>query len=284
MKLQFSLLYGSSAKNCAIVCYLTALHLKRSNARLTHSHCVIYTVTNSEWSKIYPIKVYLSKFCLTSKGGKYSPECPFFQRHPHVPILCKQCTLLVCLTFCSISCPLHREIVFQTYCIVSYLIKTCKFKYLQQYLNFFFCKQCRKLGFFENSSGWFTIYIFFFPCVNTSLFLNGSSSIQIVEVLIEGIPLFQNLKLKQTFYVFWVPAASIMATMLYNPFHKQVIALEAAIVILPFLSLPSLPLGSYSWTLLFGQMGTFPSEFALTWISGSWLLDALSHVVIAHLV
>lgn len=75
-----------------------------------------------------------------------------------------------------------------------------------------------------------------------------------------------------------------MATMLYNPFHKQVIALEAAIVILPFLSLPSLPLGSYSWTLLFGQMGTFPSEFALTWISGSWLLDALSHVVIAHLV
>lgn len=40
--------------------------------------------------------------------------------------------------------------------------------------------------------------------------------------------MFQNLKLKQTFYVFSVPAASIMATMLYNPFHKQVIALEAA--------------------------------------------------------
>lgn len=91
-----------------------------------------------------------------------------------------------------------------------------------------FCKQCRKLGFFENSSGWFTIYNFFSLCKHFSFFLNGSSSIQIVEILIEGIPLFQNLKLKQTFYVFWVPAASIMATTLYNPFHKQVIALEAA--------------------------------------------------------
>lgn len=133
MKSQFPLLYVSSAKNCAIVRYFPALHLKRSNAHLMHSHPIIDTITNSEQSNIYPIKVCLPSSVLHPEEVNTAWKV-LSLKDIHISQSSANSTLsFVCLTLSSISCPLYGERIFWTSCIDSYLTKICKFKCLQQY-------------------------------------------------------------------------------------------------------------------------------------------------------
>lgn len=63
------------------------------------------------------------------------------------------------------------------------------------------------------------------------------------------------------------------------PFTNKSLS-QKQLVIFPFGCPPSLLLERSPRTFFFGWIGAFPSRFALTWISGSWLLGALTQTTV----